>query len=130
VVNRFNGRMPQRSSDRSGSVVRGCMNNNVSQGNGCGSANGCGTAVSGDCKAMLRRLQLVEFGLVDTGLYLNIYPDCKAALSYYNKLLEERRSLVNSLSVKCKRPMTAMDSADTEAWNWISSPWPWEPSAN
>ena len=120
MVDRYRGMSPRRGNERNMSVSRSCMNNTVK----------CPDSVSGDCKAMLRRLQTVDFSIYDTVLYLDIYPECAEALAYYNKLLEEREALRRSLSQKCKRPMTSFENSSAEAWDWISSPWPWDLSAN
>jgi hypothetical protein len=112
-----------------GGVQRGRLsptpNNNMNTNNGV-SCND----TSGDCKTLLRKLQKIDFSIVDTVLYLNAYPECQKALAYYNQLVCEREKLSRELSQKCRRPITAFDNASAEAWDWISSPWPWEASAN
>ena len=67
--------------------------------------------------------------IVETVLYLDSYPENRAALTYYNKLLEEREKLSEQLSRE-GRPMTHLDAGKGESWNWISSPWPWDIEAN
>ena len=90
----------------------------------------CGCNMGDDCKALMRRLQKVEFSLVDTVIYLDAYPECKKALDYYHKLLSERDALRQALSSKCKRPMSPFENGSDTEWDWIKSPWPWESSAN
>lgn len=125
MVDRFNRNLQRRSVERPNPIARGCMNKPAAP-----QENQNGFCVSSDCKAMLRRLQTVEFTLTDIMLYLDIYPECSKALAYYNKLLEERASLRHSLAVKCKRPTTAFENAGADSWDWTASPWPWDPSAN
>ena len=79
--------------------------------------------------ATLKRLQAIEMAMVETALYLDAYPENRAALAYYNKLLDEREKLSSSLT-RDGRPMTHLDAGKSESWNWISSPWPWEIEAN
>ena len=67
--------------------------------------------------------------MYDTMLYLDIYPECREALAYYEKLREERDALRASLAKRCKRPTTAPEN-EGGSWDWIASPWPWDPSAN
>ena len=118
--------MPQRGFSQNFGETRKCMNcNNTAPSHG----DAC-TGVSADCKAMMRRLKTVEFAMYDIMLYLDIYPECSEALAYYHKLLEERDALRVSLAKKCKRPTTAAENACSESWDWIASPWPWDPSAN
>ena len=98
-----------------------------------GNAGGCGCdggGMNADCRAMLRRLQTVEFSMYDTMLYLDIYPECKEALAYYCKLRQERDSLRQSLAKRCNRPVTATETDIESGWTWIDSPWPWDPAAN
>ena len=83
-----------------------------------------------DCKAIARRLQKIDFSIVVTILYLDAYPECKKALEYYHKLLSERDALRSALASKCKRPMSPIENDSDCSWDWISSPWPWEASAN
>lgn len=80
--------------------------------------------------SLARKLQKVDFAIVDTVLYLDAYPDCAKALAYYNKLVAESEALKKALAERCKRPTTAHDNASGDTWDWISSPWPWEASAN
>ena len=88
---------------------------------------GCGSCGNHDVEQKLRR---INFALYETILYLDAYPDCKKALNYYNKLICERDGLRSALSEKCKRPMSAFENKGADSWDWISSPWPWEASAN
>ena len=89
-----------------------------------------GCNIGEDCKAIMKRLQKIEFSIVDTVLYLDAYPECKKALEYYHKLLSERDALRSALASKCKRPMSPFENDSDCSWDWISSPWPWEASAN
>ena len=94
---------------------------------------GCGCCESGgdsDCKALMRKLQAVEFSMYDVMLYLDIYPECSEALTLYGKLRDERESLRATLAGKCHRPVTACESDLEQGWSWINSPWPWDTAAN
>ena len=99
-----------------------------SENNGCG-GNSCGNheQISG-VEMLKKRLQKVEFSLVDTILYLDAYPECKVALAHYKKLLAERDALLAKLNA-AGIPMTPMSNYSDE-WNWTASPWPWEYEAN
>lgn len=80
-------------------------------------------------RTILKRLQAVDFSIVETVLYLDAYPKNKAALAYYHKLLEERRRLTDALH-QSGAPTTAGDNVSTEQWDWVKGPWPWEIDAN
>lgn len=74
--------------------------------------------------AMLRKLQEISFSLVDTSLYLDVYPNCAEALAYYDELGEKYDALANEYE-KEYGPLTPK-STERGKWNWIKSPWPWE----
>ena len=68
--------------------------------------------------------------MIETVLYLDAYPECNEALSYYHTLKKEREKVVEELSRKCNMPITAFDNDSMDKWNWINAPWPWEYDAN
>lgn len=80
-----------------------------------------------DCELM-NKLRKVDFSLIDTILYLDAYPKCSEALSYYHKLLAQRKELVEKLS-EMGMPVTSFSNV-TDSWRWVDSPWPWEYEAN
>ncbi len=80
-------------------------------------------------KTALRNLQVIDFAITETVLYLNAYPDSAQALAYYHKLVNERKKLVENLS-RSGHPMTQTDNSDTGSWRWNDGPWPWQPEAN
>ena len=111
-----------------GSCNGGC---NGGAGGGCnGGCNGGASAPSSNCKATLARLQTLDFAIVDTVLYLDAYPECRAALDYYHKLLAERDTLAATLANTCRMPMTNMENVNRDTWDWTRGPWPWESDAN
>lgn len=79
-------------------------------------------------KQLIRRLQAVDFSLYDTILYLDAYPECKKAMARYQHLLRERETIVTQLS-EINIPISNMRN-NSDSWNWIDSPWPWELDAN
>ena len=85
---------------------------------------------STQCKALLSRLQTIDFSIVDTVLYLDAYPDCRKALAHYHELLSERDALLLELAQNCDMPMTSFSNANRDAWVWTNGPWPWQPDAN
>lgn len=82
------------------------------------------------CRALMRRLQALDFAIVDTVLYLDAYPHSEEALAYYHKLLAEREEIVRRLADSHRRPTTYMDNTSKDSWNWTEGPWPWDPRAN
>ena len=108
-------------------------------GCGCGERQGrdlpCGCAggadqprmnYSAECCALMHRLQELDFALQETILYLDAYPNCGEAMSYYRKLVCEREQVAKEYERQCG-PLTAMGNGDATEWKWGKSPWPWNP---
>jgi len=83
---------------------------------------------AGNCKMLQQKLQAVDFAIVETTLYLDVYPDCKKALEYHKRLLKERKLIAEALRGSCG-PTTAWEE-QIDGWEWVKGPWPWEPDAN
>lgn len=96
--------------------------------NGCGM--GCRENSNRGCQELLRRLQILDFSIAETVLYLDVYPCSKEAMAHYRALVAERDALKKSLAEQCGMPITAMDNASAHSWDWIKNPWPWELEAN
>ena len=80
-------------------------------------------------KNELEKLRKLDFSIIDTILYLDVYPDCKEALKYYHALLAERQQLVHKLAEEYDMPITNFDNLNDTSWVWIDNPWPWEITA-
>ena len=83
---------------------------------------------SKEIKQLFGRLQAVDFALVDTILYLDVYPHCHKAMSYYRELLGEREKLLAKLK-EAGAPLNNMSNF-ADSWRWTDAPWPWELEAN
>lgn len=83
---------------------------------------------SKEAKQLIAKLQAVDFSMVETVLYLDVYPHCQKAMSYYRELLCEREKLLEKLK-EVGVPLNNM-SATADNWNWTDAPWPWELEAN
>ena len=77
----------------------------------------------------MRKLQMIDFAIVETVLYLDAYPHSKSALAYYHKLVDERAKLSKALAAD-ESPITSFNNDSTDNWNWTNGPWPWESDAN
>lgn len=124
-----------RSCKQSANIMPSPNGNTGMNGNGC--LGGCNQQngshdieSSTACKALLHRLQALDFSIIDTVLYLNAYPDCREALAYYQKLVSERDALKKGMAQTCRTPVTNFENDSAESWDWIKGPWPWEASAN
>ena len=88
--------------------------------------------VNGDdrnCRVWKKKLQMLDFAIVDTVLYLDAYPACAQALEYYHKLLAEREQVAKQYAEACG-PLTAWDNVSRKSWDWAKGPWPWQTEAN
>ena len=72
----------------------------------------------------MRQLQQIDFSIQETVLYLDAYPDCCEALSYYRELVQKRAELVEKYEKSCG-PLNAMGNGESREWKWIATPWPW-----
>ena len=90
-------------------TCRGVLRNGVNsmtRNSSCGSNNGYDSNNS-EYKNLLHKLQKVDFSLIDTMLYLDMYPHCREALNYYHKLKKEREAIVSVLADKYNKPISS-----------------------
>ncbi len=74
---------------------------------------------------LFRKIQILEFVMLDTGLYLDTHPMDQDALGYYHKHKGMLEAAVAEYTA-CYGPLT-MDSVESKNnWTWIEKPWPWE----
>ncbi len=73
---------------------------------------------------MLRKIQMVQFAVIDLNLYLNTHPRDRRALDEHNRLVAELDKLEEEY-VQKYGILTAFSSSPAP-WQWIDDPWPWE----
>ncbi|MDR1674834.1 MAG: spore coat protein CotJB [Oscillospiraceae bacterium] len=79
--------------------------------------------------ADLKTLQMYEFMLHDTALFLDTHPDNAKALEYYKKykaIYDEARSEFTRKYGPLAHRDINIDKPDSMKWQWIEGPWPWE----
>ncbi len=75
---------------------------------------------------LIRRLQELEFALVDLNLFLDTHPENQRALMDYNMLTNELKRVKQVYEMKYG-PLANFGSAPSQyPWQWIEGPWPWE----
>lgn len=74
----------------------------------------------------LRRLQEVQFALIELQLYLDMNPEDQRAVRQYNCLSEELMSLKHEYEKQRGPLMQYGFSPSPRRWVWTSTPWPWE----
>lgn len=81
------------------------------------------------CALLRQKLQRIEFAIADLVLYLDAYPNCRAALEYYHRLIDERKETIAEMNSTCG-PITYYDNESRDCWEWVDGPWPWQIDAN
>ena len=77
-------------------------------------------------RALLHRIQELQFATVDIGLYLDNYPENQKALNEYNCFTQELMKLKRAYEMNYG-PLTHFGYAPSAyPWKWINEPWPWE----
>ena len=77
----------------------------------------------------LSELQSYRFAAHDMLLYLDTHPDDKKAFGLYKELVNKYMALTKSYEAE-NGPLTAFAEANSNSFNWLDSPWPWEKEAN
>ncbi len=74
---------------------------------------------------LLRRIQEVNFAVLETVLYLNTHPEDREVINLHNKLSEEYHHLIEEYQRRYGPLYPNYPDADYP-WRWEDSPWPWE----
>ncbi len=80
---------------------------------------------------LLKSLMELDFIAVDLGLFLNTHPDDSDAIAAYNQVI----TAADTVRMKYEEtfgPLCSFRSyaANTQAWQWMENPWPWQNDAN
>lgn len=73
----------------------------------------------------LRKVQMYDFALTDTGLFLDTHPTNRAALTFYDETRKMYLQAVEEYEDQFG-PLTAEDTDVKNGWAWVETPWPWE----
>lgn len=74
----------------------------------------------------LRKLQEVDFVLLELNLYLDTHPDDHDALKQFNYYAQKRKKIAREYEEKYGPLMNFGHSYLRKPNDWIKSPWPWE----
>ena len=74
---------------------------------------------------LLNKISEQEFMMVDLGLFLNSHPECQDALAAYKKHKKTYDELIDMYNCEFG-PLTLYQVNNTNYWNWVNTPWPWE----
>ena len=64
------------------------------------------------------------FALDEATLYLDTHPNCQIAMQYFQNARRMNRQAMKAYE-EVNVPLQVAD-ADSNNWNWINGPWPWE----
>ena len=78
---------------------------------------------------MLKRLSILDFMVLDLGLYLNTCPEDGAALAIHTAVAADAEKLRKAYEAS-HGPLSARSSTHNNRWQWIDDPWPWDAEAN
>jgi len=80
---------------------------------------------------LLKALSVMDFMLMDLNLYLNSNPWDQEALAIHSRAANDAAELRNAYE-KSFGPLRSCSTAadQSEGWQWINDPWPWEVEAN
>lgn len=79
--------------------------------------------------SLLKKIHMYDFIVDEMILYLDTHPNCQNGLDYFRKYKDLRDKAYLEYSQKYGA-LTADQTATTDRWTWINSPWPWEREAN
>ncbi len=80
----------------------------------------------GDRARMLKKVQQLNFMMIEAGLFLNNQCDCEAAKEAFCEY-QRRHAEAKAEYEKCYGPLT-YEGVDVkhDGWSWVYGPWPWE----
>ncbi len=75
-------------------------------------------------KALLKQIQMLDFALQETALFLDSHPDDTKAMQYYQ---EQRKAKDKAYAQfeECFGPLTNRSNL-ADQWEYVYGPWPWE----
>ena len=76
-------------------------------------------------ETLLNRLQTLSFALTELGLYLDTHGSDKDAVALFQSYRDMYDELVAQYESQYG-PLTMMQAADGESFDWTNNPWPWD----
>ena len=74
---------------------------------------------------LLNKINAYCFAAYDWNLYLDTHPGDMQAIAMFKKMVKRANEL-KAEYIEKYGPLTADDAMNTESWDWIDNPWPWE----
>lgn len=73
---------------------------------------------------LMLKIQIFCFAAHEVNLYLDLNPDDLSMVGLYNQYKEEANKYI--MEYEKKYGLLELGINENYAWDWISSPWPWE----
>ena len=82
--------------------------------------------VSEKCE-MMRKIQEIDFAIIDLNLFLDTHPQCKEAITLFKELSATSKSLKNDYQARYG-PLYVYNSSNPDYFEWVEKcgKWPWE----
>ena len=75
---------------------------------------------------LLKKIQQLDFMMIESGLFLNNQCDCEAAQTAFCDYQRRHAEAVAEYEA-CYGPLTYNGvDAKNDGWSWVRGPWPWE----
>ncbi|MBP5431293.1 spore coat protein CotJB [Ruminococcus sp.] len=78
-------------------------------------------------RMLLNKIKKYDFTLKELNLYLDTHPECRRALTMFQKYKELRKKAADEFTRRFGA-ITPEQVTSTESWTWTEDPWPWERS--
>lgn len=73
---------------------------------------------------LMKRIQIHDFALLESALFLDTHPDNISALCQYSEQKKMKNKYLKEYETKYG-PITNDFNYD-DHWDWVATPWPWE----
>lgn len=75
---------------------------------------------------LLFNILMHKFALTELNLYLDTHPNNSQMINLYKEYLKEEKRLCDQYEMNYGPLTTDTLNIDSNNWDWIKSPWPWE----
>ena len=75
---------------------------------------------------LLTYLDMLDFAMIDIGLYLDVFPNDNNMISIYNNIKDEKNNVMYKYEEKYGPITLNSDELNKSPWCWDKTPWPWE----
>lgn len=77
---------------------------------------------------LMKKIQELSFAKVETELFLDTHPECKQALDYHHKIVDELDMAMSEYQNKYGPIVSGGVIGDS--WSWVEGAWPWQMNGN